>query len=1024
MASREVTQGAHTQRLVLHGHQPDARGVDDDGSTKWEGPALVPAPSMNSNAPGWQIERRNVHEKLFPDISVDPVKVGRFELLRRLGRGGMGEVHVAYDEQLDREVALKLLLRERSANDEARERLLREAQVLARLSHPNVVQIYEAGVHDDQVFLVMERVEGITLRQWLSQAPKGAAARPWSEVLPVMIAAGRGLAAAHAAGLTHRDFKPDNVLVGDDGRVRVLDFGLARPGAEGNDDAQGSVSESQEGPMATMRRHSSSGSTRLDTRASSSRGSGSRRGIAQLTEPGRVVGTLAYMSPEQLTASPVDPRSDQFSFCVTLWEALLGERPFTGANVAAHLVAMTTQAPREPARSSVPRWLRALVRRGLAVEPDDRFADMDTLLQKLERPRGWAWKAGLAGAVVLAGVGTGWALSPTPAQPCELDQTALAGTWDPARRDALAAAFAIPGYSGDSAAAVERSLSDWSEAWLASLRSACEATRIAGTQSEAMLDRRSGCLERQRREADAIVDLLTAPRGAQRGHAFELLEQLPDAAVCDDPRLAQTPYPLPTQPKRREAILEAYQQLSHARALAVAGHLDQADALAQPLETTLETTVETTAANLDYLPLTLEAKYLGAQRSWWRGHREAGVSSLQAVIREAEIAGLDELSATLRTTLATKVVGHWGESTLQEIVLAEAETAVARVGRSNDRRGAALAVARAAWIQDSGDYDRALAEYGAIVEAARAAGDLVQHGKAQVHRGRLLVELGRFEDAEQAYLDARASFGDAYGRRSLSDARVELDLSYLDVARGRFEAAQTRLQNLRDRYASLLEPGSDVSTMVELAESKLAVMRGDFERASAGFARVVELGSDTVQRAEAWQALGVVRFYQGELEDSLAAYRHARAVFSRTLGPEHHRVGMLDSNIGESLAARGEHQQALAAFGKALDTLERALPPEHPDLAFPYKGRGQSRLALGDRTGARADLERALQLHEQDSGEPVERADLEFSLARALDEDQERERARALAESAYARLLEHGHDDAAATIMAWRDKNE
>src|SRR4051794_3934114 len=224
--------------------------------------------------------------------------VGRYVVLERIGSGGMGVVYAAYDPELDRKVALKLLRPDRAgAAGEAAFRVPREAHAVTPLSDPHVVAVYDAGTFGDQVFVAMELMEGRTLRQWLGEGKRG-----WREIVDVFVAAGRGLAAAHAAGLVHRDFKPDNVLLGTDGRVKVADFGLARPVG---------VVEKEGSP--------------------SSPGSGSGGLLASpLTEWGQVMGTPAYMAPEQLRGGAADARSDQFSFCVALWEALYGRKPFAG----------------------------------------------------------------------------------------------------------------------------------------------------------------------------------------------------------------------------------------------------------------------------------------------------------------------------------------------------------------------------------------------------------------------------------------------------------------------------------------------------------------------------------------------------------------------------------------------------------------------------------------------------------------------------------------------------------------------
>ena len=288
-------------------------------------------------------------------LSVGEV-LGRYRLEGVLGQGGMGVVYAARDPVLERTVALKLL-RPGVGGSEARTRLVREAQAMARLAHPHVLPLFELGLEGERVFLVMERVEGATLAEWLT-----ARARPWREVLALLLQAGEGLAAAHRAGLVHRDFKPGNVLVGAEGRPRVTDFGLVRGGsAEGG--AKGASPEEA------------------------------------LTQAGAVPGTPAYMSPEQLAGREVDARGDQFSFCVTLYEALYGERPFDAR--ARDEATRWRRLPR-PARPRLPRALRAALDRGLALRPEARFATLEALLAALRTAAARPWTHGAAAGVGLA----------------------------------------------------------------------------------------------------------------------------------------------------------------------------------------------------------------------------------------------------------------------------------------------------------------------------------------------------------------------------------------------------------------------------------------------------------------------------------------------------------------------------------------------------------------------------------------------------------------------------------------------
>ena len=305
---------------------------------------------------------------------IDPIKrgdtIGRFVVLSELGRGGMGVVLSAYDPELDRRIALKILHSQSASSTEARTRMLREAKAMAKLRHPNAVTVYEVGTHGEQVFLAMEFAEGGSLVDWLTKP------RSSNEVLMAFVAAGRGLAAAHTAGMVHRDFKPGNVLIGADGRVQVTDFGLVgtSSGDASGDDLQGD---------------------------------------ANLTQTGAVLGTPAYMSPEQHGGEGLDARTDQFSFCVALWEALYGERPFPGRNIAQIRAALVgDHRPTPPSASRVPKWLVRILRRGLERDPNDRFASMDKLLEELDRDEGDA-EIGRATRIALAALlGAIWTLPP------------------------------------------------------------------------------------------------------------------------------------------------------------------------------------------------------------------------------------------------------------------------------------------------------------------------------------------------------------------------------------------------------------------------------------------------------------------------------------------------------------------------------------------------------------------------------------------------------------------------------------
>jgi tetratricopeptide (TPR) repeat protein len=305
--------------------------------------------------------------------------VGRYEVIGYLGRGGMGIVYHAHDPELRRDVALKLLRADRrDDDDDASARLVREAQSMAQIAHPNVIAVFDVGTWEGEVFVAMELVSGGTLRAWCEQPHEQ------SEVIEAFVAAGRGLSAAHAAGLIHRDFKPDNVLVGSDGRMRVTDFGLAR----------------SHDPIVERR------APRGDVV------------ISDLTATGAVMGTPGYIAPELYAGEATDARTDQFAFCVALWEALHGLKPFPSVTEKDLISAIETGeivAPPRRASASIQRALR----RGLAAKPSSRWPTMDALLDELAprpRRRRWPIAAAIAGTLAVAG-GVAYAVYPSSSPP-------------------------------------------------------------------------------------------------------------------------------------------------------------------------------------------------------------------------------------------------------------------------------------------------------------------------------------------------------------------------------------------------------------------------------------------------------------------------------------------------------------------------------------------------------------------------------------------------------------------------------
>jgi len=484
-----------------------------------------------------------------------PKNLGRYQLRERLGAGAMGVVYAAYDPQLDRVVAIKLLHASGAAAAPLTARLRKEAQLMARLSHPHVVAVHDVGVVDDHLFVAMDFIEGSSLAQWL-QSPRTA-----REILRAFALAGRGLAAAHAAGVVHRDFKPENVLVGANGQVRVTDFGLAR-------------AQPQPGAWSGI--------------------AGRPATADSLSQAGELVGSPAYMAPEQMGApeasrpqEPVDARADQFSFCVALYEALYGARPFGGGDLQSLLAEIEARRLRpEPPGAKVPPPVRRALLRGLSARPADRFPSMDALLAALEPPRA-ARPLRIAGAgllLALAGLLGYLHLQKSRAESaCRSAGLKLQHVWDPQLREQARTAFLathLP-FAETAWSNAERALDDYAAKWTAMRIDACEATSVRHQQPADLLDLRMACLDDRLRDLSAVSSLLAAADPAVVGKAADIASGLRGLSLCADERRLRSPR-APTA-EQIPKLNPLWRKLAQSRVLANAGKIKEASQLLQEL---------------------------------------------------------------------------------------------------------------------------------------------------------------------------------------------------------------------------------------------------------------------------------------------------------------------------------------------------------------------------------------------------------------------------------------------------------
>ncbi|MBL4685495.1 MAG: tetratricopeptide repeat protein [Nannocystaceae bacterium] len=807
-------------------------------------------------------------------------KLGRYVVVRQLAVGGMSVVYVARDPELDREVALKVMRPGGPEGDAASsDRLLREAQAMARLSHVNVVHIYDVGVVGSRVYMAMEFIRGDTFEEWLA-----AGSRAWRDVVDVLVRAGRGLAAAHAVGLVHLDFKPRNVLVGDDGEVRVVDFGLARPPRSfdsGGDNAP-PVAEDESVRDLTI----------------------SGRFLEPITQYGTVMGTPGYMAAEQLSAEAADARSDQFAFCVTAWVALYGVRPFAGdtaREINHSIVSGSVQAP--PTSRTVPVRIRRLLERGLRSDPDRRHESLDVLLDALEVDRARLVRRAAAGMGVLALVavsGYGLAQTKNAGPSCDGGDELLAGVWDAARRDAVSSAIRADGrdFAAHVADVVTASLDDWTTGWLEMYRDSCAATHVRGEQSAALLDLRTRCLRRHLSEVRALTDTLLVVDPTTVEHATSAVGRLATIEACADvDRLATA---MPTlSPEEQTKVDAVFDRTTTGIALQRSGKY------AQALVLLLE--AELAAELLKHDPLTVFARQSVGSLFMEIGDSEAAESMLTHALYAAEAGGLDDERLSIATELVFVLGLHRGKFERSHQMAAQASALCERLDVDPNRRSRVLANEGAVFgaqgrtHESIAQYAEALALQSEILEPE--AGNL-----ASVHLGlgaayHLLADyergLSHFEKARVLLL---AEYGEGHPRTATPFENIGAAYQ----AMGRFEEAKTHFERAQRISSDALVTESSQSTLlIGLAAAYEGLEQ--YDEAAAVFERVIDTlaaeGLETAVLAVAMGNLAGVYVETKRYEDALALYGEQLPLLARVTAGEH--IYSLYFRVGKARALRG-----------------------------------------------------------------------------------------------------------------------
>jgi tetratricopeptide (TPR) repeat protein/predicted Ser/Thr protein kinase len=959
--------------------------------------------------------------------------LGRYILLDRLGSGGMGAVYVAYDPELDRKVAIKVMHAGPGvdASADKRARLLREAQAMARLTHPNVVAIYDVGTFEDQVFIAMELIDGETLGDWLKRA------RPsWPEVVQIFIAAGRGLEAAHQADIVHRDFKPDNVLIGADGRVRVLDFGLARQIANAE-------------PLTAPPRRVAAPPQGLSLDHPTQ-----DLLHSQVTRYGAVIGTPAYMSPEQHLGAPADARSDQYSFCVALYEALYGQRPFDEETYLALIAAVTRGAPRPPPRAhAVPSGLAAIVLRGLETDPARRHPTMSALLAELSRdPQARRRRSlALAGALGLAALLAGglWQRDRVHEQRCRTERQSFADAWTPEIAAALEAAFLateIP-HAAATWSRVGPALAAYNDKIADAAHTSCVATVIEREQEEPAHQRQLACLSRQRARLQGVTELLRHAQPDDLLAAIQATYQLPPPALCRDPEVLTGPAD-PHDPAHFAGEAALHRDLDRAHALALTGRTaaaleaaralgERALALDDPSITaelallhaiTAETIdrhesrdaahrglIAAIQSGHDRLAAEL-AVHTAALESWSEGQHEAGHRALDQAAAWLRRGGGDpRVEALLLRTRARifSIERRFDDArralnSARELVdrhhlgpILRAD--LLRLLASVEWTAGQQAPARELWAQT---LRLDLEIFGE--DHPNVAQDLNNMGVQEIQRGAPEAAAPLLERSLQI---RRRALGD----RSYLVGESLINLGLLASARGDHQLALTHLLAAHERLREHFPPGHERVIMVEsnIGAILIELARGD-EAAPYLESALLAAGDEAAQGLAPRTNLAHLAFTRARL----AACRGDLEVAAqqRTIAAQHLARALADGErlfAGDHpffaevliLAARlahlsGQLPEARAYLDRALTLASAKLGDDTMHTAQIHIVDAELHLLSGDRSAAIAAAERGLAL-----GAAAERpelgAELRFVLARALWSARgERPRARQLAEAA------------------------
>ncbi len=827
--------------------------VSPSGSP-WPRDTFVAAADADSLPADLMLDR--VRRRMF-DVDPAPIRLGRLQLLEVVGRGASGAVYAAYDPSLERKVAVKLFPRD--AHRELAPRIRREARVAASLNHPNIVPVYDFGEDDGRFWFAMAFIEGRTLRHALQAVP-----RRWPDLAPYFLSAASGVEAAHRRGIVHGDIKPENILVGTDGRVYVSDFGLATV-----------------------------------------------RGQAEAISGG----TPAYMAPEQLQGDAASAATDQFALCVTLFEALVGERPFAGGDADEMLAKMRRGPSVSLAAAGLPRSVQRALARGLSFAPEDRFASMGELGDALS-VRPWTRRVApiVAGAAV---VGGGIVAARQPEDTCALGETRVAQVWDDGQRAKLAQSLGQAGnpVARDAWARIEPALDQYSASWVATHRQVCEAF-ARDERDDFVLDRQMLCLDLRAQELGATIHALREPEPETIDNATELVGGLASSLSCLEPHRAGAEASSPNAFELSEALVDARIALRSGRA-------DRAAALAGQ--------VASDALQKDQPWLRAQALGLLGKAENERGNKEQAAD----VLEQAFFLGLTQGDAQTQIhaalDLATFHSMYRHDPKAAQMWLSHAKAQVARADVSPQLQAAVL--------------DR---------------------------EGSVLSSEGEGEAAAELFLEAYALLEAHDSLTTVHGARLLQNMASLATVQQRFEDAERNLREVVDIRERLLGASHPDYARAQAALGTTLGKRGHVEEAERLLGQALEVLSQSIgveheSYADVENSLAASLLGRGEVDQARPLLEHAVSVFEKTPGSAHPHVIAPLANLALIHSSQGRLQEAVVIFERLVVLTEALGSPPHMRLGV-FQNLGATLVQLGDWDAAVGPLERAVGLARSTSG--------------------------------------------------------